>query len=388
MEESLRKAITFVQEERRKGKNDEEIFLEFKNRLKELIKSVREPFARDLIIKVLNEETDEGKLIDPSTGDRDINIWRWCWAAFFELGRVLDADRIIEECYLCLLRLQIKNNKRYHKGTPLQTRAEGLMHFQPSKAKRFVILAHIEDLITGQVHAPAEMTLALAGISKQDLKIIEEETRKTIDEKSLEGKTVFYPEEVFQKIHYQLDFASVGELSKNLVFTNPEYLAEQLRRVNEASEGSDNTKKCESLENLAQYLFSSIEGLYVQPSVRTSTFQLDGIITNTSNHPFLKTLNTYIPIECKNWKEPIGSPEIVQFIGKLSLYKCPIGILVSKEGIKEQTVNELRKDAYRRNNIYVLVFDERDIQSIIKGKDVISLIIEKYKELKFSINIA
>lgn len=148
-----------------------------------------------------------------------------------------------------------------------------------------------------------------------------------------------------------------------------------------------NELKRKTLENLAQYLFSSVEGLYVQPSTRTSTYELDGIVTNTADHPFLKTLDTYIPIECKNWKEPIGSPEITQFIAKLSLYKCGIGVLFSKNGIKEETVNELRKDAYRRLNVYVLVFDEKDIKSITKGMDIISLMIDKYKELKFSIGI-
>ena len=141
------------------------------------------------------------------------------------------------------------------------------------------------------------------------------------------------------------------------------------------------------MESLAQYHFSSLEGFYTEPSTRTGPYELDAIITNSSNHPFLRTLDTYIPIECKNWREPIGSPEITQFIGKLSLFKCNTGILVSREGIKEETVNELSKDAYRRKNIYVLVFDAGDIRSVVEGKDLVSLLIEKFKELKFSIRI-
>jgi hypothetical protein len=348
--------------------------------------------ARDCVIRVLNEETDEGKLIDPSKGDADINIWRWCWISFFNLKKFLDADKVIEECYLCLLRLQTKNNRRYHKGTPLQTKAEGLIRVGfPTKAKRFVILAHIEDLIrsqtTGQTNAPAEMTLKHAGISDKDLKLIADETRKAIDEKKVKGEDLLYPEEVYQKIQFQIDFANVGEMNKNLVFTNTEYLKELLKRVNDASEqksNKDNKIKRETLEELAQYLFSSVEGLYVQPSKRTSTYELDNIITNSTNHSFLRTLDTYIPIECKNWKKPIGAPEITQFIAKLSLYKCNLGIILSRQGIKKKTVNELRKDAYRRLGIYVLIFDENDIKGIIEGEDLISLMIDKYKELKFS----
>jgi len=54
-------------------------------------------------------------------------------------------------------------------------------------------------------------------------------------------------------------------------------------------------------------------------------------------------LDTYIPIECKDWREPVGAPEVTQFISKLSLFKCNTGILLSKEGIKEETVNELKR---------------------------------------------
>ncbi len=388
MEEEIRQIIREVQENRVKGFVDENaIFLEFKSKLKVVINKNR-PAALAITIKTLCEETDEGKLIDPSKGDRDINLWRWCWAAFLEVGLFFESDRIIEECYNCLLRVQTKNKKRYHKGTPLQTRAEGLFRVGfHQKGRRFVILAHIEDLITGQAAAPAEMTLKSAGISDKDLKFIASETQKLKQEKAAMGEELLYPEEVYERIHFQIDFANVGELNKNLVFTNVEYLNELLRRVNEASKGTINDLKRKTLESLAQYLFSSVEGLYVQPSTRTSTYELDGIITNTANHPFLKTLDTYIPIECKNWKKPIGSPEITQFIAKLSLYKCSIGILISKNGIKKETVNELRKDSYRRLNVYVLVFDENDIKSITEGKDIISLMIDKYKELKFSINI-
>jgi len=393
VEDEVRRLIQEAQKNREQSLL-EDVFKQFTGSLMKLIQA--NPFqARDCINKVLNEETDEGRLVDPSKGDIDINIWRWCWLSFLNLNRFFDADRVIEECYLCLLKLQMKNKKRYHKGTPLQTRAEGLVRVGfPAKAKRFVILAHIEDLVrsqaTGQTNAPAEMTLKQAGISDQDLKLIADVTRKTMDEKTAKGEELYYPEEVYQKIQFQIDFANVGELNKNLVFTNTEYLKELLKRVNDASEqknNTDNKMKRETLEELAQYLFSSVEGLYVQPSTKTSTYELDNIITNSANHSFLRTLDTYIPIECKNWKKPIGAPEITQFIAKLSLYKCNMGIIMSRHGIKKKTVNELRKDAYRRLGIYVLIFDENDIKRIIEGKDIISLMIDKYKELKFSVNI-
>jgi hypothetical protein len=377
--------IKDIHSKRSAGQDENKIFLEFKEAMKNLIVAHRVS-AREVVIKVLEDLTDEGKLIDPSILDRDINIWRWCWAAFFELGDFVSADRVIEDCYLHLLKLQLKNNKRYHKGMPLQTRAEGFIKIgRYDKAKKFVLLAHIEDMITGLPSAPAWQTLKLAGISEQDLKLVEEETNNLVKECSRER--VFYPEEVLHRVQYKLEFGSIGELSKASVFTNPIFLEELLIRVESASQGSDTNLKRKSMENLAQYLFSSVEGLYVKPSTRAGPYELDGIITNISPHPFLKTLDTYIPIECKNWKKPIGAPEITKFIGKLSLFKCNYGILLSKKGLKAKTVNELRKDACRRNGIYVLVFNEDDIKSIIEGRDLLSLLIEKFEELKFAIKM-
>jgi len=385
MNEAVIRLVKDVKDRRASGVREDEIFQDFKKAMKDLINANRIT-AADFVLKVLEDLTDEGKIIDPSILDRDMNIWRWCWATFLELGDFVAADRIIEDCYTHLLQLQRKNDKRYHKGMPLQTRAEGLMKTRRyEKSKKFILLAHIEDIITGQRPAPAWETLKLLGVSEQDLKLVEDETDNLIREYSRER--VFYPEEVLQHVQYRLEFGSIGEMSKASVFTNSIFLEELCTRVEKASEGTDNSVKRKSMEDLAQYLFSSIEGLYVKPSTRAGPYELDGIVTNISPHPFLKTLDTYIPIECKNWREPIGSSEITQFIGKLSLFKCRFGILLSKEGMKEETVDELRKDACRRSDIYVLVFDKNDIKSIINGKDIVSLLIDKFTELKFSIDL-
>lgn len=128
--------IKDIHSKRDLGQSEDKIFIEFKEAMKSLIVADRVS-AKDTAIKVLEDLTDEGKLIDPSIPDRDINIWRWCWTAFFELLDFVAADRIIEDCYLHLLKLQQKNNKRYHKGTPLQTRGEGFINIgRYDKAKK------------------------------------------------------------------------------------------------------------------------------------------------------------------------------------------------------------------------------------------------------------
>ncbi len=386
LEELFVKLVQKTQKDRTAGEPEEVVRKEFKEKLKSAIQENRF-IAADTIIKSLQHLTDEGNCIDPSRPDgKDIDIWCWFWVTFLEeLGDPISAEKVIEACYNHLLWLQSQNKKRYHKGAPLYNRAKGLIQIgQWQKAKRFVILAYIEDVITKQKTAPAWQTLKSVGVSDKDLDLIESETNNLMESYAGQGHLPFYPEEVFQKVHYQIEFATIGEISKDIVYTNSEYLKHLMELVENAS---INDEKKTTLENLAQYLFSSIDGLYVEPPKRTGPYELDGIISNSSEHPFLRTLDKYIPIECKNWKEPVGSPEITQFIGKLSLFKCHTGILLSKEGISG-TVNELRKDAYRRSDIYVLVFSSEDIKKIIEGtEDLISLMLAKFKELKFSIRM-
>jgi len=122
MEDALTQFIKDVKDKRTKGIDEEQIFKEFIEEIEKLILASRFD-ASEVIIKILENLTDEGKIIDPSLLDRDINIWRWCTIAFWQINDYVSADRVIEACYLHLLRLQRKNNKKYHKGTPLQTRS-------------------------------------------------------------------------------------------------------------------------------------------------------------------------------------------------------------------------------------------------------------------------
>lgn len=74
VEDEVRRLIQEAQKNREQSLL-EDVFKQFTGSLMKLIQA--NPFqARDCINKVLNEETDEGRLVDPSKGDIDINIWR------------------------------------------------------------------------------------------------------------------------------------------------------------------------------------------------------------------------------------------------------------------------------------------------------------------------
>jgi len=137
------------------------------------------------------------------------------------------------------------------------------------EGKRLVVLAHIEDIVSGYNDAPAKQSLIRAGISNEDLELIKCETRHLLESYKTKGQTLLYPEEVFQRVQYKMEFATVGELNKNIAYTNSEYLRHLLELVEAASKGNDTPEKRRTLENLAQYLFSSVEGLYVEPSTKT-----------------------------------------------------------------------------------------------------------------------
>lgn len=151
-----------------------------------------------------------------------------------------------------------------------------------------------------------------------------------------------------------------------------------------------NDEKKNSMENLGEYLFTSIANFeIVERNKRTPTSELDIISENNNTfHPFLSTLGLLIPIECKNWKNPIGASEIRDFGGDMDNRKFQTGILISKSGItgdrkfrtdaQGELVNFFRKDA----KILVLTLD--DLKQISEGISLLAILRKRNRDLHLS----
>jgi hypothetical protein len=98
----------------------------------------------------------------------------------------------------------------------------------------------------------------------------------------------------------------------------PAYSRQTISRyLKRADAAGTNDEKGDIFEDLIEYLFSKIPGV---PQVRrnaTSVFrseELDLVVWNDKHPKGLVSLNTWIPVECKAARSPIGSHELQAFI--------------------------------------------------------------------------
>ena len=148
-------------------------------------------------------------------------------------------------------------------------------------------------------------------------------------------------------------------------------------------------EKGSSLEQLAVYLLECVKGWkVVERNKRTKTSELDLLIENANQtEPFLRELGSDIPVECKNWKEPVGASEIRDFGHDLRKRRFVYGVLISNEGI---TGDEHRKtDAkgelwnfFSKDGVSILVLSRGDLERIAEGMSLVSILREKARAIK------
>jgi len=148
-----------------------------------------------------------------------------------------------------------------------------------------------------------------------------------------------------------------------------------------------NKEKKESLEDLAEYLFSSITGIKViDRNARTKTSEIDLILELDniifSFHPFFKEVGQHIMIECKNWEKAIGADEVRSFSSDMSDKRVTFGCMVTRKGITRDAYEEIRKK-FRTDHQVIIVLSREDVERVIKGENLIELLKEKYRRIKF-----
>ncbi len=150
---------------------------------------------------------------------------------------------------------------------------------------------------------------------------------------------------------------------------------------------TSNEKKV-TLENLGSYLFGCVVRWKVVARDRlTGTSELDLVIENSNTrHLFLREMGSDIPVECKNWEEPVGCSEIRDFGRDIEKRRFTYGILISKSGItgtKEERTYACNEvwDLYR-DGVSVLMLNREDIQRVIDGISLVSILREKAREIR------
>jgi len=146
-------------------------------------------------------------------------------------------------------------------------------------------------------------------------------------------------------------------------------------------------EKGESLENLASFVLDAIPGWkVVGRNKRSRSSELDLIVENSNpGHPFLKDVGPAVIVECKNWEDPVGAPEIRDFGRDIQKRRIKFGILVSRSGItgdpKSRTAATNECWDFYREGVSILVLDRDDFIRVIQGMSLVLILREKAREL-------
>lgn len=173
------------------------------------------------------------------------------------------------------------------------------------------------------------------------------------------------------------EWESVKLNTENVHLEMAEYYS-KLKRVYTASSTAE---KGNSLENLAEVLFSSIKSLTLQTTnLRTTTSEIDLIYRHSSS------LGEYVLVECKNWGKPMDSKAVRDFEGKLQGTNSGLGIIVAPEGLTGEDGRdavERANEFYKESGKVIVLFEKEDLNSIATGENPHELLREKIFQRKF-----
>lgn len=173
-------------------------------------------------------------------------------------------------------------------------------------------------------------------------------------------------------------------INHNLFEINREKLREMLIKVEKAK---TNQGKKETLEALAEYLFTSISGIISSGrNKRTQTAEIDVLLRLKGPvltfHPLFKEIGTRIVIECKNWNKNVGVETIRNFASLLESYKVKFGCLLVRRYITEEAWQTIL-NSFKQRDLIIVVLTLEDINNIINGANLIEILEEKYEHIKF-----
>lgn len=156
---------------------------------------------------------------------------------------------------------------------------------------------------------------------------------------------------------------------------------ELMKAITTVKKAVTNQEKKEALEELATLIINSIKGFKViGRNIRTDAEEIDHIVQNASGIPW----GDPILVECKNWTDPVGKPEVVDFIDKLEFQKSSTGILIAKNGITGTDYRDAQlkiREALGNKGIRIIVISLDELEALNNGNDLKKLLLDKYYQV-------
>ncbi|WP_329552925.1 restriction endonuclease [Streptomyces sp. NBC_00696] len=162
-----------------------------------------------------------------------------------------------------------------------------------------------------------------------------------------------------------------GELSGEYWATRAAELLHRLRELNENPDLYTTKLRGDALESLVEALLRA-EGnglTVVEKNFRTTEEEIDILVSNNLADPFWVAQGSpFMLIECKNWKDKVGVPELRVFESKLQDRNalCRIGIFVSLSGFKKTFLERLKH--FQATGGIIFAIDGADLEQVVTSR--------------------
>lgn len=354
-------------------------------------------------IPLLTRNTGRGLAFDPFVAP-DHLVWNDLWGDRASQNRFLEALTVSQKQLLCYLRLQEEVGERIHKGTPYHWLGRTYLRLNNRRnARKHFLFAFVENVITETHYKKGLISIKIRNPFDHPAAIFLKLTFRMRDEelmslycfaskliKNEPEKKWFHPEEIILKwrnhLEKQKNLIVARDIEEALFNINRFYIKELYSRAK-----NDPDPRGENKEELANYLFSCVDGFEPVPKKTTDAFHFDLLIRNlTEKHPLLSLFGEYIGIEAKNINEPVGAEALDHFIHKLRLHSMRCGIIFANIGISgvsfkgdDKYGKSILQKTFNRDNLIVFDITNSDIERIIKGENLISILLAKYEDIRY-----
>jgi len=261
-------------------------------------------------------------------------------------------------------------------------------------AFRWTLLAYAHDILSNQNYGYAYQILhASFGMNKKDIDALSEVGRECYKDTNQDwGSLSSFPEEVVRKFSTMKRSASyasqIAHLTTQRDFpVSPGYLTALIEQLDLGT----NDQKGRRLEDTAFYLMSLLPGCLPKRNILDTerAYETDLIVRNlqTNSNIISDLFGRHILVECKNYANPVGVPDVGYFLFRMRLTHAIFGVIFAPKGItgkEEDEARSLIRRAFHEDGVVCIVIDRTDLQPLVAGDmSLYWLLLEKYEEFRF-----
>jgi hypothetical protein len=161
------------------------------------------------------------------------------------------------------------------------------------------------------------------------------------------------------------------------------------KRLADGDSANTTLEKGAALEDVVSWTFCVLPGLRVLKrdfKDAAGGSEIDFLLYNDPRLSPVPFLSEYPMIECKNWKVPVDSKTVRDFIGKIRMGRLKVGILVAANGVTgdatdQNAAKDIIRHAFDADGIKIIVIKRLEIEGFRSLEGFLEFIQQRYGDV-------